>query len=58
MCDIMNLPKYDIAEENYPPQGAARPQNTHLDCSLLESLGMGRHTEFRKGIADSIKPFL
>ncbi len=58
MCDIINVPRYYIEQVNNPVQGVVRPQNTHLDCSLLESLGMGKHTKFKKGIADSIKPFI
>ena len=58
MCDIMNIPGRRIEPEDTPAPGATRPQNAHLDCSLLESLGIGKHTDFARGIADSIRPFL
>lgn len=58
MCDIMHIPRCRAQKENHPKPGAVRPKNTHLDSSYLQSLGVGRHTAFEKGIADSIKPFL
>jgi dTDP-4-dehydrorhamnose reductase len=58
MCDIMNIPEQKIQPQDTPAPGATRPQNAHLDCSLLESLGIGRHTDFAEGAADSIRPFL
>jgi len=58
ICDILGIPKDNITGRDTPSAGAPRPRNTHLDCTLLESLGIGRHTEFAKGIADAIRPFL
>ena len=58
MCDIMNIPAQRIEPQDTPAPGATRPRNAHLDCSLLESLGIGKHTDFAKGVADSITPFL
>ncbi|MCD6393191.1 MAG: SDR family oxidoreductase [Planctomycetes bacterium] len=58
ISDIMNIPKQNVTGQDTPAPGAIRPKNTHLDCTLLESLGIGRHTKFAKGVADSVKPFL
>jgi len=58
ISDIMNIPKQNITAQDTPAPGAVRPKNAHLDCTLLESLGIGRHTKFAEGLADSIKPFL
>ena len=58
ICDIMSIPRQNVTGQDTPAPGAIRPKNTHLDCTLLESLGIGRHTEFAKGVADSIRPFL
>ena len=58
LCKIMNIPEQNAVGQDTPAPGAIRPKNTHLDCTLLESVGIGRHTEFAKGAADLIMPFL
>jgi dTDP-4-dehydrorhamnose reductase len=58
MCDIMNIPVERIAAAKSAPAGAPRPQNTHLDCQRLESLGICRQTTFEHGVAEAIIPFM
>uniref|UniRef100_A0A8Q3WK74 Methionine adenosyltransferase 2 subunit beta n=1 Tax=Homo sapiens TaxID=9606 RepID=A0A8Q3WK74_HUMAN len=41
-----------------PVLGAQRPRNAQLDCSKLETLGIGQRTPFRIGIKESLWPFL
>ncbi|XP_060272591.1 methionine adenosyltransferase 2 subunit beta isoform X3 [Ovis aries] len=41
-----------------PVVGAQRPRNAQLDCSRLETLGIGQRTPFRIGIKESLWPFL
>ncbi|XP_064135122.1 methionine adenosyltransferase 2 subunit beta isoform X1 [Loxodonta africana] len=41
-----------------PVLGAQRPRNAQLDCSRLETLGIGQRTPFRIGIKESLWPFL
>uniref|UniRef100_A0A8C4KRM0 Methionine adenosyltransferase 2 subunit beta n=1 Tax=Equus asinus TaxID=9793 RepID=A0A8C4KRM0_EQUAS len=41
-----------------PVLGALRPRNAQLDCSKLETLGIGQRTPFRIGIKESLWPFL
>ena len=40
-----------------PPAGAPRPQNSQLDVSRLEALGIGRRTPFRTALAEALRPF-
>jgi dTDP-4-dehydrorhamnose reductase len=57
-CHILDIPKDTITPQDSPPPGTPRPKNSHLDCSRLESLHIGRQTPFKKGAADAIRPFL
>uniref|UniRef100_A0A9L0KKJ4 Methionine adenosyltransferase 2 subunit beta n=1 Tax=Equus asinus TaxID=9793 RepID=A0A9L0KKJ4_EQUAS len=49
---------YDFQITDSPVLGALRPRNAQLDCSKLETLGIGQRTPFRIGIKESLWPFL
>lgn len=65
------LTKYDMARaiaeawsldvqlnpDTNPPAGAARPKNSELDCSDLESIDIGRRTPFRDSLNAALAPF-
>ncbi len=57
-CDIMGIPKETITPQDQSPKGAPRPKNSHLDCTLLQSLDIGRQTPFAKGAALAVQTFL
>ncbi len=46
-----------LIAESSPPVGAPRPQNSQLDCSDLERIGVGRRTPFRTSLNASLEPF-
>ncbi|XP_060053051.1 methionine adenosyltransferase 2 subunit beta isoform X2 [Erinaceus europaeus] len=59
IADAFNLPCSHLRPiTDSPVLGAQRPRNAQLDCSRLESLGIGQRTPFRIGIKDSLWPFL
>ncbi|KAG9490806.1 methionine adenosyltransferase 2 subunit beta isoform X1 [Eleutherodactylus coqui] len=59
MADAFNLPCSHLRPVADEPAGLTpRPWNPQLDCSKLESLGIGQRTPFRAGIRESLWPFL
>jgi dTDP-4-dehydrorhamnose reductase len=58
MCDVLNIGAESITGQSSPAGGTVRPKNTHLDCGLLESVGIGRQRAFRDGVAEMIRPFV
>ncbi|KAG3265334.1 methionine adenosyltransferase 2 subunit beta isoform X2 [Ictidomys tridecemlineatus] len=59
IADAFNLPSSHLRPiTDSPVIGAQRPHNAQLDCSKLETLGIGQRTPFRIGIKESLWPFL
>lgn len=59
IADAFNLPSSHLRPiTDSPVLGAQRPRNSQLDCSKLETLGIGQRTPFRIGIKESLWPFL
>uniref|UniRef100_A0A8D0B9V8 Methionine adenosyltransferase 2 subunit beta n=1 Tax=Salvator merianae TaxID=96440 RepID=A0A8D0B9V8_SALMN len=59
MADAFNLPSSHLRPiTDGPVVGALRPRNAQLDCSRLQTLGIGQQTPFRVGIKESLWPFL
>ncbi|XP_044633638.1 methionine adenosyltransferase 2 subunit beta isoform X4 [Equus asinus] len=59
IADAFNLPSSHLRPiTDSPVLGALRPRNAQLDCSKLETLGIGQRTPFRIGIKESLWPFL
>ncbi|XP_054574099.1 methionine adenosyltransferase 2 subunit beta isoform X3 [Eptesicus fuscus] len=59
IADAFNLPSSHLRPiTDSPVLGAQRPKNSQLDCSKLETLGIGQRTPFRIGIKESLWPFL
>ncbi|MXQ86835.1 hypothetical protein E5288_WYG019366 [Bos mutus] len=59
IADAFNLPSSHLRPiTDSPVVGAQRPRNAQLDCSRLETLGIGQRTPFRIGIKESLWPFL
>ncbi|MEJ1274793.1 methionine adenosyltransferase II beta [Cricetulus griseus] len=59
IADAFNLPSSHLRPiTDSPVIGAQRPRNAQLDCSKLETLGIGQRTPFRIGIKESLWPFL
>ncbi|KAL4683401.1 hypothetical protein H8959_021095 [Pygathrix nigripes] len=59
IADVFNLPSSHLRPiTDSPVLGAQRPRNAQLDCSKLETLGIGQRTPFRIGIKESLWPFL
>ncbi|XP_029073693.1 methionine adenosyltransferase 2 subunit beta isoform X3 [Monodon monoceros] len=59
IADTFNLPSSHLRPiTDSPVLGAQRPRNAQLDCSKLETLGIGQRTPFRIGIKESLWPFL
>lgn len=56
-CDILGVARESISPYDAPPPGAPRPKNSHLDCTRLESMGIGRRTPFAQGAAQAVRPF-
>ncbi|KAF6281010.1 methionine adenosyltransferase 2B [Rhinolophus ferrumequinum] len=59
IADAFNLPSSHLRPiTDSPVLGAQRPRNAQLDCSKLETMGIGQRTPFRIGIKESLWPFL
>ncbi|XP_047584961.1 methionine adenosyltransferase 2 subunit beta isoform X4 [Lutra lutra] len=59
IADAFNLPSSHLRPiTDSPVLGAQRPRNAQLDCTKLETLGIGQRTPFRIGIKESLWPFL
>ncbi|XP_061104802.1 methionine adenosyltransferase 2 subunit beta isoform X1 [Conger conger] len=61
IADAFSLPSSHLIPLTEQPAGAGaqRPQNAQLECSRLQSLGLGvEPTPFRTAIRDSLWPFL
>ncbi|XP_027461516.1 methionine adenosyltransferase 2 subunit beta isoform X3 [Callorhinus ursinus] len=59
IADAFNLPSSHLRPiTDRPVVGAQRPRNAQLDCTKLETLGIGQRTPFRIGIKESLWPFL
>jgi dTDP-4-dehydrorhamnose reductase len=58
MAPIVGAAEDKILAEDTPPPGAPRPKDSHLDCSELESLGIGRRSPFQSKIESVLKPFV
>lgn len=59
IADAFNLPSSHLRPiTDSPVIGAQRPRNAQLDCSKLETMGIGQRTPFRIGIKESLWPFL
>jgi dTDP-4-dehydrorhamnose reductase len=55
ICDVLGIPKENISPQSTPAAGAPRPRNAHLDCSLLEGLGLIRRTKFKDGVREMMR---
>uniref|UniRef100_A0A2K5JH44 Methionine adenosyltransferase 2 subunit beta n=1 Tax=Colobus angolensis palliatus TaxID=336983 RepID=A0A2K5JH44_COLAP len=59
IADVFNLPSSHLRPiTDSPVLGAQHPRNAQLDCSKLQTLGIGQRTPFRTGIKESLWPFL
>ncbi|MBN3287765.1 MAT2B adenosyltransferase, partial [Polyodon spathula] len=60
IADAFSLPSSHLRPITETPvgSGAVRPHNPQLDCSRLESLGIGHRTPFKQGIKECLWPFL
>ena len=59
MAEVFSLRSDHLIPVNEPSVGGTpRPYNTQLDCSELESVGIGNHTPFRDGICCVLKDFV
>ncbi|KPP73659.1 methionine adenosyltransferase 2 subunit beta-like [Scleropages formosus] len=61
IADAFNLPSSHLIPLTEQPAGAGaqRPHNSQLECSRLESLGLGvEPTPFKVAVRDSLWPFL
>ncbi len=58
MAEIIGMSKDNIIPDENPPQGAPRPKDSHLNCSDLESLGIGKRTPFNEGIKKVLDTFI
>ncbi|XP_048851066.1 methionine adenosyltransferase 2 subunit beta isoform X1 [Brienomyrus brachyistius] len=61
IADAFNLPSSHLIPLTEQPagEGAQRPHNAQLECSRLESLGLGvEPTPFKVAVRDSLWPFL
>lgn len=50
MADALGISRTRLVSDPSPGTGAPRPKDSHLDCSALASLGIGRHTPFGPAI--------
>ncbi len=57
ICELWDLPSDGLVPVSTPPCGAPRPQNTELDCSILEGLGTGQRTPFREALEPILRPY-
>jgi dTDP-4-dehydrorhamnose reductase len=51
MADALGIPRSRLVSDPSPGGGAPRPKDSHLDCTALAALGIGRHTPFAAAIA-------
>ncbi|MBN2322384.1 MAG: SDR family oxidoreductase [Spirochaetes bacterium] len=58
MAPFVGVSEEFISSEDGPPLGAPRPKDSHLDCSLLLSLGFENTVTFAESIEGILKPFL
>ncbi len=58
IAEAFSFPSNHLIPASQPPPGAPRPRNSHLDCSELESAGIGRRTPFKVGIAKALERFV
>jgi dTDP-4-dehydrorhamnose reductase len=54
ICDVLGKPDDKISPQSSPAGGAPRPRDAHLDCSVLEGLGIVRRTKFKDGVLEMI----
>jgi len=54
ICDVLDIPEEKISPQSGPPGGAVRPKDAHLDCAVLEGLGIVRRTKFKDGVREMI----
>ncbi len=52
---IMGMPTDHLTADPDPPRGAPRPRDCRLDCSGLETQGLGRRTPFRDALETSLR---
>jgi dTDP-4-dehydrorhamnose reductase len=52
---ILNLSTAHLRADPNPPLGAPRPRDCLLDCSALETLGMGQRTPFAQALETALK---
>jgi S-adenosylmethionine synthetase len=55
MGELLNISTSHLRPDPNPPSGAPRPHDCRLDCSLLESLGVGRRTAFREALGTVLR---
>lgn len=59
MAEVFHLPMYHVEPNPVQVLGTPRPYNAALDCSKLQSLGIGlQKTSFRDGIKICLEPFV
>ena len=59
MSKVLNLPMTHITPSNTPTSSTTpRPYHCQLDCTDLESLGIGQRTSFEDGIGKILAKFL
>ena len=58
MCGVLGVDTAMLIPDNDPQLSAPRPQDSHLDCSLLKGLGLYRNTTFATGIKMCLTPWI
>ena len=56
IAEQIGFPVERLVPNPAPPSGATRPKNSHLDCSVLEQLHIGRRTPFTEAIRTVLNP--
>lgn len=54
IAEIFSLSMEHITRDTQPSQGALRPHNAQLSNAKLESIHIGKHTPFCKGIKSAL----
>lgn len=57
MAGAMNLPTNHIESDKTPSTGAPRPFDSHLQCTRIEQLGVGKRTTLAENIKQILTSF-
>lgn len=57
MAELAGLPTEHLVPVGAIPGGVPRPYDCHLDCSVLERMGIGQRTPFDEGVKAALRKF-